>query len=202
MESKVTKIQSLSKTKFLSLYEAEYKNKLGKDKKWIIASRKNEEMLNAKFFENQEDKADAVVIAAFHKTSKKLVVIRQFRVPLNDYVYELVAGLVDEGEDNKVTLARELKEETGLDLCEIIDRGKDKLYLSAGMTDESANFVYCTCDGKISDEYLEEDETIETILVSREDAQKLIKGKEKMDVKCFLVLQSFALLGEELFEVK
>ena len=69
-------------------------------------------------------------------------------------------------------------------------------------TDESANLVYCTCDGEISDEYLEEDECIETILVSQDEAKKLIKSNEKMDVKCFLVLQSFALLGESLFECK
>ena len=27
--------------------------------------------------------------------SKKIVCIRQFRVPINDYVYELPAGLID-----------------------------------------------------------------------------------------------------------
>ena len=124
METKITKIKSLAKTKFLSLYEAEYKNKLGKDKKWIIASRKDENVLNQQFFENKEEKVDAVVIVAFHKSSKKLIIIRQFRVPLNDYVYELVAGLVDEGEDNKSTLARELKEETGLTLSDIINKDR------------------------------------------------------------------------------
>lgn len=202
MASRITKIDLLAKTKFLSLYKAEYKNKLGEDKNWIIASRKKESELEEKFFQNKEDRADAVVIAAFHKSTKKLVIIKQFRVPLNDNVYELVAGLIDPGEDEKLTLKRELKEETGLDLVDVMNNGGKKLYLSAGMTDESANLVYCTCDGTISDEYLEADESIETILVSQDEAKELIKGNEKMDVKCFLVLQSFAILGESLFENK
>jgi ADP-ribose pyrophosphatase len=67
------------------------------------------------------------------------------------------------------------------------------------MTDESLALVYCTCEGEISDEHLEDDECIEAILVSQEEAKKLIRSKEKFDIKCFLLLQSFALLGEKLF---
>lgn len=29
---------------------------------------------------------------------KKLVIIKQFRVPINDYIYEVPAGLVDKGD--------------------------------------------------------------------------------------------------------
>ena len=74
-----------------------------------------------------------------------------------------------------------------------------KVYVSAGMTDESLAFVYCTCEGEISDEHLEDDECIEAMLVSQEEAIELVQSREKFDIKCFLVLQSFALLGEKLF---
>ena len=59
----------------------------------------------------------------------------------------------------------------------IEDKIGQKLYLSPGMTDESVSLVYCTCSGKISDENLEDDEDIETILLSKEDA---IKSTEKL----------------------
>ena len=36
-------------------------------------------------------------------------------------------------------------------------------------------------------------------LISVEEARKILKSKEKMDVKAFLMLQNFALLGEKLF---
>ena len=198
--SKVTKLKALAKTKFLSLYEAEYENKVGHMRTWTIATRKDNETLEKQFFEHKEDTADAVIIAAYHINEKKLVIIKQFRIPLNDYVYELTAGLIDPGEDAKSTIGRELMEETGLEIIDIIDsRGTDKVYVSAGMTDESLALVYCTCTGKISDEYLEEDECIEAILVSQEEAKELIQSNEKFDIKCFLLLQSFALLGEKLF---
>ena len=198
--SKVTKLKALAETEFLSLYEAEYENKVGHMRTWTVATRKDNETLEKQFFEHKEDTADGVIIAAYHINEKKLVIIKQFRIPLNDYVYELTAGLIDPGEDAKSTIGRELMEETGLEIVDIIDnKGIDKVYVSAGMTDESLALVYCTCKGIISDKYLEEDECIEAILVSKEEASELIKSDEKFDIKCFLLLQSFALLGEKLF---
>lgn len=198
--SKVTKLKALAKTKFLSLYEAEYENKVGHIRTWTIATRKDNEILEKQFFEHKKDTTDGVIIAAYHINEKKLVIIKQFRIPLNDYVYELTAGLIDPGEDAKSTIGRELMEETGLEIVDVIDnKGIDKVYVSPGMTDESLALVYCTCKGKISSQYLEEDECIEAILVSQNEAKELIKSKEKFDIKCFLLLQSFALLGEKLF---
>lgn len=199
--SKITNVKALVKTKFLSMYEAKYENRVGAKKSWIIATRKSEEFLNEKFFENKKDVEDAVVIAVLHKPSNKLVLVKQFRVPTNDYVYELTAGLIDEGEKSETAAERELKEETGLKLLEVISE-KKKLYLSPGMTDESVNLIFCTCEGQISDEFLEDDECIEAIMISQEEALELIKGNAAMDAKCYLVLQSFAILGERLFEKK
>lgn len=199
-QNKVTNITPLAETRYLSLYEAQYENKVGKNRTWTIASRKDNSTLQKQFFEHKEDKTDGVIIAAFHREEKKLVIIKQFRIPLNDYVYELTAGLIDPGEDAKSTIGRELMEETGLKLIDVIkNRGAEKVYVSAGMTDESLAFVYCTCEGEISDKYLEDDECIEAMLVSQEEAKELIQSNEKFDIKCFLLLQSFALLGEKLF---
>jgi len=200
-KNKVTKLKSLVQTQYLSLYEAEYENKVGNMRTWTVASRKDNNAIQKQFFENKEDATDGVIIAAYHKDEKKLVIIKQFRIPLNDYVYELTAGLIDPGEDAKSTIGRELMEETGLKIVDVIkNRGTDKAYVSAGMTDESLALVYCTCEGEISDEHLEDDECIEAMLVSQEEAKELIQSNDKFDIKCFLILQSFALIGEKLFE--
>ena len=74
-KSKVTKLNTLVKTKFLSMYEAKYENRVGNEKSWMIATRKSKEILEEKFFENKKDEDDAVVIAAFHKPSNKIVLI-------------------------------------------------------------------------------------------------------------------------------
>ncbi|WP_243445005.1 NUDIX hydrolase [Romboutsia maritimum] len=198
--SRIKKINSLVETNFVGLYDVEYTNKLNQDKNWIVASRKDKKELDEIYLNNKEDNIDAVVISAFHKESKKLVIIKQFRVPINNYIYELPAGLVDGGENIEETVSRELKEETGLNLLEINEESSNnKIYLSPGMTDESVAFVYCTCEGNISNEFLEDDEDIETILISQEEARKILKGSEKIDVKAFLMLQIFASLGEKIF---
>ena len=199
-KNKVTKLNSLVETRYLSLYEAEYENRVGNKRTWTIASRKDNDTLQKQFFENKEDDTDGVIIVAYHKEKSKLVIIKQFRIPLNNYVYELPAGLIDSGDDARSTIGRELMEETGLKLVDVIkNRGADKVYVSAGMTDEALTLVYCTCEGEISDEHLEDDECIEAMLVSQEEAMELMQSKEKFDIKCFLVLQSYALLGEKLF---
>ena len=199
-KTKITKVNPLAETKFMGLYDIEYKNKQNTDRNWTVASRKNKEQLEEIYLQSKEDKIDAVVIAALHKEENKLVVIKQFRVPINNYIYELPAGLVDNSEDIKTTVARELKEETGLELININNINSiDKVYLSPGMTDESVAFVYCTCSGKISKEYLEADEDIEAILVSQEEAKELLKGNTKIDIKFYLTLQMFANLGDKLF---
>lgn len=194
----IRKLNPLAQTRFLNLYDAEYENKKGMTKHWMIASRKDYDTLSAQYFHKGEEKTDAVVIAALHKESKKLVLIKQFRLPLNDYIYELPAGLIDPNETPETTLGRELKEETGLELVSLV-KAQDKLYLSAGMTDESVCLMYCICTGEVSIDYLEADEDIEPFLVSREDAEKLLQSGEKLDIKTYLLLQSFVKLGSALF---
>ena len=200
MKNKVQNLETLAQTKFLSLYNANYINKGGNKKTWTIATRKSKEALEDQFFNGKEDKVDAVVILAYHKDEKKLVAIKQFRMPINNYVYELPAGLIDNNDDIISTVKRELKEETGLDLEEVIENKMgQKLYLSPGMTDESVSLVYCTCSGEVSTENLEEDEDIETVLLSREDAQKILNSNERCDIKFFMELQAFITLGDKLF---
>ncbi|CEH35023.1 NUDIX hydrolase [Romboutsia lituseburensis] len=200
MNNKIKDVKTLVKTKFVGLYDVEYKNKQNEDRHWMVASRKSEDELKEVYLEGKEDKIDAVVIAAFHESENKLVLIKQFRVPINNYIYELPAGLVDNDESMESTVARELKEETGLELVRINDvKSRQKVYLSPGMTDESVAFVYCTCEGELSNEFLEDDEDIESMLISKEQAKEILKSDEIIDIKSYLILQMFASMGEELF---
>ncbi|ONI38450.1 DNA mismatch repair protein MutT [Candidatus Epulonipiscium fishelsonii] len=189
----IKKLSVLAKTRYLTLYDAIYTNKKGTEKHWSIASRKNKETLENQYFNNVEDAVDAVVIVGLHRPTKSLVIIKQFRLPVNSYIYELPAGLIDPNETIENTLKRELKEETGLNITEIINDGShNKLYLSPGMTDESVALVYCLCDGELSQEFLEEDEDITPMLVNKEKAIEILNGNIRLDIKCFLILSTFA----------
>ena len=199
---RIKEISTLVETKFISLYNIKYLNKKNKEKSWTVASRKKKEVLEGIYLEGKKDKVDAVIICAYHKDNKKLVIIKEFRVPINKYIYELPAGLVDSDDENfEKAVIRELKEETGLDVVEIKkDLSSNQVYLSPGMTDESAAFVYCICEGEISKNYLEDDEDIEAILVSQQEAKEIIKNNNTpMDIRAYLALQSFSLLGEKMF---
>ncbi|MDB0441229.1 DNA mismatch repair protein MutT [Clostridioides difficile] len=197
----IKNINPLVESKFMGLFEIEYKNKLDEDKVWMVASRKSSEQLKSIYLENKEDSADAVAIVGLHKSSKKLILIKQFRVPINGYIYELPAGLIDKGESIDISVEREFREETGLTLLEIQkNKSNNKVYLSPGMSDESIAFVYCICDGNITDEFLEPDEDIEAILVSQDEAKEILQSNHKIDTKAFLILQMFVSLGTKLFE--
>lgn len=189
--SQIEKLVTLSQTKFLNFYEAIYKNKCGEEKRWTIVSRKPEEVMRKQMLSNKEDQVDAVLLVARHKETNELVLIRQFRVPLNNYVYELPAGLIDKGESYETSAKRELKEETGLDLIEI-EESIDKVYLSPGMTDESVALIYCTCSGTISKAYMEADEDIEPMLISKEKAKEILNSGCKLDAKAFMVLKAYS----------
>ncbi len=199
---KIREIKTLVETKFISLYDIKYLNKNNQEKSWTVASRKSKDILEGIYLENKKDKVDAVIICAYHKQQNKLVIIKEFRVPINKYIYELPAGLVDSDDDNfEETVIRELKEETGLNVIEIKkDLSSNQVYLSPGMTDESAAFVYCICDGEVSKDYLEDDEDIEAILISQDEAKDILKNSSTpLDIRVYLALQSFALMGEKMF---
>ena len=199
---KIKEIKTLVETKFISLYDIKYLNKNNQEKSWTVASRKSKDILEGIYLEDKKDKVDAVIICAYHKQQNKLVIIKEFRVPINKYIYELPAGLVDSDDDNfEETVIRELKEETGLNVIEIKkDLSSNQVYLSPGMTDESAAFVYCICDGEVSKDYLEDDEDIEAILISQDEAKDILKNSSTpLDIRVYLALQSFALMGEKMF---
>ena len=196
--NKIQGIEILANTKYLSLYDLKYKNKNGKDSNWTVASRKSINDLNDIYLNNKNDKVDAVVLVPYHIKEKKLVMIKQFRVPINNYVYELPAGLIDNNEDIENAVKRELKEETGLDVLEII-KSKEKLYLSPGMSDESVSLVYCLCQGNTSKDYLEEEEDIETVLLDKEEAKKILQSNVALDIKAYRSLDRFRNSGENLF---
>ncbi len=189
---KIKKVSEIAKTPFLNLYDCVHENKNGKEKHWFMASRKKYEELELQFSANKKTAVDAVVLVATHEQTNEIVLIKQFRVPLNDYIYELPAGLIDEGESSKVSATRELKEETGLTLVSIDEsKSRERAYLSPGMTDESVALIYATCKGEISTQYLEEDEDIIPLLISKEKARSLVNSDELIDIKALMVLQDF-----------
>ena len=97
---------------YLKNYEITYRNKAGKDKKYEIVSRKN--------LEGPADLGSKVSGVSIVATCKdKLLLLHEFRMGVNRTIYNLCAGMLEEGETIEECIARELYEETGLKLQKI-----------------------------------------------------------------------------------
>jgi len=188
---KIKKNRPLTDRKFLNLFEIIYSDKNGNERKWDFVSRQNPPKIETKAF----DVVDAVIIVPWHVETGRLVVIREFRMPLNDYQYGFPAGLVDPGESPEQSAVRELYEETGLKAT-AIRRTSPPIYVSSGLTDESIVMVYLDCEGEPSGQNAGSAEDIETVFLSMQEAKKMCADPDiKVDVKTWLVMDGFAALG-------
>ena len=74
----------------------------------------------------------AVVVAVTNEN--KIIFVRQFRYPFQEWVTELPAGKLDDNEDPKICATRELTEETGYTAEKIIKLGH--IYTTPGFCNE------------------------------------------------------------------
>ena len=180
------KLEKLTDCKWLNLFEMVYRRKSGRERSWILCSRKSNPVADA-------SKADAVFIAATVKSEGKvkLVVTKEFRAAIWDYEYGFAAGLIDEGESVEETVKRELKEETGLDVVKI-EHISMPVYSSAGMSDESCRMVMVEAEGEVSDKWLSENEDIEVLLMDAEEIKELLESDKKIAGKAWGIFYHFA----------
>ena len=177
-------IEKQTDNKFLNMYNLKYHNdKTGKDFNYFVASRNDEDTLVAKT--GDHSKANAVMMIPMFENDD-LVLIKQFRPAINDYIYEFPAGLVDENESAEDAIKRELFEETGLSITNC-SRIVKPSYTSVGMSDESLAIYLCKVEGEISTEHKEENEDIEVIIVKMDDAKKFIE-ENNVAIKASLVM--------------
>ncbi len=188
---KIGSVEKKTDCRHLNLYAINYRDRLGNERTWNIASRKDPPRCVSSSF----DLPDAVVIVAQHRQQGGLVVIKEFRVPLGGYQYGFPAGLVDAGETIEQACTRELWEETGLSAARLV-KTSPPIYSSSGMTDESVVMVYAECTGELSRAGNAASEDIRPFLVTPEEAGRLCRNPDHaMDVKTWLVLERFAATG-------
>ena len=126
------------------------------------------------------------------------MLVRQFRYPINDYIYEFPAGLVEEGEDMFEAGIREIYEETGLKFTpKKVDAAYAKpYYTTVGMTDECCGTVYGYCEGIPSNSHQEDSEDIQIVLADREECRRILR-KENVSIMCAYMLMHFIHSSEE-----
>lgn len=139
---------------------------------------------------------DAICIVP-RTAENELVLIREFRYPLNSWCIAFPAGLIEPGEDLQDCLERELREETGYGL-HLID-GKPKFhplpqagYSSTGMSEESVQVVFAFVR-KEHDPNPEPSEFIEVFTLALADVPRFLEeNTTPIGTRCQLILESFA----------
>ena len=167
----------MAETQFLTFKKIHYKNKNGQDATWDSVSRKNTKNI--------------VMIVPFHEDFERIVIIKEFRVPINDYEYGFPAGLVESNESIEEAARRELKEETGLNLEEIY-KITPPLYSSSGLTDESVQVVYARCSGHPSIDSLEDSEDIIPRIYTKNEVRNMLNSNVvNFGAKAYLILSAW-----------
>ena len=111
---KISEVSRLTDNPHLNLYHLKGTNRVGKPLNYYIASRvKNMERLKLKTKRNDPD--GIIVYSLYGEKRDRVVLVRQYRYSIDDYIYEFPAGLVEEGESARDTAVREAFEETGME---------------------------------------------------------------------------------------
>ncbi|RNC97787.1 NUDIX domain-containing protein [Lysinibacillus halotolerans] len=129
----------------------------------------------------------AVAIIAITKDGK-MVLVEQYRKPLERSIIEIPAGKLEPGEEPAVTARRELEEETGYGCNEL--NYLQTFATSPGFADEVIHLFVAKDLYKIEEKAeLDEDEFVELLEVTVEEAEQMVANEQIYDAKtAFAVL--------------
>ena len=188
--SNIQNIQQKTHNRFLNYYELEAVHRDGSISPYYMTSRaKDASQLKAVTHQNRPD--GVILYGVYGEEQDRVVLIRQYRYPLGDYVYEFPAGLVEEGEEMGAAGVREMYEETGLTFTPV-DTGcySRPFFTTVGMTDESCGMVFGYCSGTPTSIHEEASEEIQVILADRGEAKRILR-EENVAIMCAYMLMHF-----------
>ncbi len=115
----------------------------------------------------------------------QILLIRQYRYAAEDYLYEIPAGRLDEGEDPVQCAARELKEETGCLAAHF--EHMFTMYTTPGFTDEKIH-LFLAAGLERGEAARESDEFLTLTPVPLSKALEMVEAGEIQDAKTALGL--------------
>ena len=187
---RVLGVKRQTNNRFLNLYELDAVFRDGSRAPYYGASRRKDvDCIKAVTHDNH---ADGVILYGVYGEEKdKVVLIRQFRYPINGYVYEFPAGLVEPGEELVNAGVREMFEETGLTFTPVEAGSYMKPYFTTvGMTDESCGTVFGYCAGDPTNTHQESSEDIQVVIADRAECRRILK-EENVAIMCAYMLMHF-----------
>ncbi|KAJ3742003.1 NUDIX hydrolase domain-like protein [Lentinula detonsa] len=168
--------------KWITLKKIKYTDAEGHERLWEVAQRKT----------RKTSGIDAVAILAILKSRTNsfppsTVVVEQYRPPIDRFIVELPAGLIDEGETPEQAAIRELEEETGYKADSVIE-SSPILVSDPGMT--NANMKLVVLNVTLKDKLETPDQKLESgeFIVRRViELRKLLEELKVYDSKGFIL---------------
>ena len=118
----------------------------------------------------------------------KIVMVEQYRKPMDKVLVEVPAGKLEKGEEPAYTAERELEEETGYE-CQSLE-WLISFYTSPGFADEIVHlYVAKGLTKKENAASLDEDEFVNVLEVTLEEAIELVKEQRIYDAKTAYAIQ-------------
>ena len=168
-------IRKIHEGKFITRYDVDYVTAEGHAKTYEIISR-NRDITTLEALQNK--KADSVIMILTDKDGERILVNREYRMAMAQWIYNFPAGLIDPGETPEESARRELWEETGLRL-ERIDDVLDNRYSAVGFANERNVCVFGVAAGEFRR--------------STSDAEEIVPGwYTKEEMKQLLRTEAFA----------
>lgn len=199
--NKINRINKLIDNKFLKFYQIDANTKTGKKFDYYFVSRNDYPKL--KINTRKTEPEGIVVYAVTKEKNPRLLLIKEYRYPLDDMVYALPAGLVDEGETIEEAAIREVQEETGY-LFEEYTEGdscfRRPFFMGIGYTDEASAAVFGYVDLEKCQQKCEDTEEIEVILADKKMVRKIL-SEEKVSLRgAYLMMMYLKMKDENPFE--
>lgn len=123
----------------------------------------------------------------------KVVFVRQWRYACDKAMLEFPAGKLEEGEDPAVCALRELAEETPFE-AERVELIRT-FYTAPGFCDEKMYLYRAVNVSETSGLEPDQDEFVETVVLSRQEVLQALKNGEIEDAKTLIGLQEWLLEG-------
>lgn len=181
----------INQSKFVNVVAVAYEDRRGNRKDWVMVSRGKA----PKCIAGGVQHPDAAIIVPYHRQADRLVVIREFRVPVGGFQYGFPAGLLDPGEDLATAAGRELQEETGLDLVRVY-RHSPAIFSSAGITDEAISMVFAEVTGTPDTRRNADSEEIDVFMLDRSGVRDLLQRTDCVfGARAWLVMDAYVRMG-------
>lgn len=169
---------------YLKNYELTYLNKAGREKKYEIVSRRELDDVT-----DIGSKPSGVSIIA--TSNGKLLLLHEFRMGVNQFVYNLCAGMLEPGEKIEDCIARELYEETGLRIKEI-KKILPPSFAAVAISDTTTYIAFAEVEGDFQDNS-SENEQIEACFYSREQLKEMLENQDPFSSRAQLAAYFFTL---------